>query len=1199
MFVHLHNHSEYSLIDGSSGIEEMVIRSKELGMNALSLTDHGNMFGAIEFYKSCIKHQIKPIVGCELYVAPKSLLEKNPNLPYYHLTVLSKNFVGYKNLIQMVTVGNLEGFYHRPRVDKALLEKHKEGLIILSGCPSSELSKLILNKNQKGIEEYLSWSRRVFKDNFYLELMWHDKVPNQELINENLVKLSEEFNIPLVATNDNHYILSQDAKAEDLLKNIKNNFRKDLLEDHTYYIKSPEEMSTLWKDHPEAISNTQKIADSCELKLDFNITRIPHFETPNSKTAEEYLTEICLKGFREKFPNKPDEFKERLEYELNVINTLNFADYFLVVWDIFKFVKKEKILTSLRGSASASLVLYCLDITNIDPIKSGLVFERFLNIERKEMPDIDIDFQDDKRKEVINYCIKKYGRDHIAQIISFSRLHARGATRGAGRVMGKSLQEVEKVAELIPTRDPYEPTKPMTLDRALELVPDLKAMYDEITNVSELVNAAKTVEKRVSNIQTHAAGVIISKEPLKGLVPLLQAPKDPELPPLTQYEMGPLADLGLLKIDFLGLTNLTILDKTIKMINQRHNLQLSLETIPLDNKNTFDLLSSGNTLGVFQLESDGMKRNIKELKPSSISDISAMIALYRPGPMEHISTFIEAKHGRIPIKYPHPSLENLLKETYGIIVYQDQVLLISQAIAGYSLGDADKFRKAMGKKIPEVMRAEKDKFINGTKNNEFPEKLGTKVFELIEPFAGYAFNKAHSMSYAMIAYWTAYFKANYPHEFMTILLDSVSGNKKKIGIIVRECEKTGIHVKGPSLNYSKTNFFPEFESDGTKIIRFGLGSIKNVGKTSVEPIIKNIDKDGPFKNLEDFIQRIDFPINKSTLESLIKTGAFDEFSIRESLLSNLERIITLINQQRSLNLAGQSHMFDLFGESVAKPIPLIDTNSEEIINEQERSFWERELLGITISQNDFQKKILEQTDNSIVYSDQISNAKHGNSVKLIGQVINVESRKTRRGDIFFIIEIGLLDSSIEVIVWPNNLDSSRFLWEKGKFISMNGTTRINNGIISVVFQSGEEFLVNKENTNNLNNNIDTNSRNGSISNSHIDSRENKLDNSAKFSNSKYNSNNNSDNNSDNNSNKFIISIEETGNPIEDRYRFEDLIKLLLEHKGYNPVLLKVLSGNEEVTLELPFANIEINPELEKKIVQITGENSYSIIEESS
>ena len=376
----------------------MVIRSKELGMNALALTDHGNMFGAIEFYKSCIKHQIKPIVGCELYVAPKSLLEKNPNLPYYHLTVLSKNFVGYKNLIQMVTVGNLEGFYHRPRVDKALLEKHKEGLIILSGCPSSELSKLILNKNQKGIEEYLSWSRRVFKDNFYLELMWHDKVPNQELINENLVKLSEEFNIPLVATNDNHYILSQDAKAEDLLKNIKNNFRKDLLEDHTYYIKSPEEMSTLWKDHPEAISNTQKIADSCELKLDFNITRIPHFETPNSKTAEEYLTEICLKGFREKFPNKPDEFKERLEYELNVINTLNFADYFLVVWDIFKFVKKEKILTSLRGSASASLVLYCLDITNIDPIKSGLVFERFLNIERKEMPDIDMDFQDDRRQ---------------------------------------------------------------------------------------------------------------------------------------------------------------------------------------------------------------------------------------------------------------------------------------------------------------------------------------------------------------------------------------------------------------------------------------------------------------------------------------------------------------------------------------------------------------------------------------------------------------------------------------------------------------------------------------------------------------------------------------------------------------------------------------------------------------------------------
>ena len=1196
MFVHLHNHSEYSLIDGSSGIEEMVIRSKELGMNALALTDHGNMFGAIEFYKSCIKHQIKPIIGCELYVAPKNRLEKDPNIPYYHLTVLSKNFLGYKNLIEMVTLGNLEGFYHRPRVDKDLLAKHKEGLIILSGCPSSELSKLIINKNQKGIEQYLYWATKIFEDNFYLELMWHDKVPNQDLINENLIKLSKEFKIPLVATNDNHYISSRDAESENLLKNIKNNFRKDLLEDHTYYIKSPEEMSNLWKNHPEAISNTQKIADSCDLKLDFNVTRIPSFQTPESKTAEEYLNELCFKGFEKKFPNQPNEIKERLEYELNVINTLDFPDYFLVVWDIFKFVKRKKILTSLRGSASASMVLYCLEITNIDPIKAGLVFERFLNIERKEMPDIDIDFQDDKRKEVIDYCIKKYGRDHIAQIISFSRLYARGATRGAGRVMGKPLSDVEKVAELIPARDPYEPTKPMSLERALELVPDLKTMYDEDINVSELINAAKTVEKRVSNIQTHAAGVIISKEPLKGLVPLLQAPKDPELPPLTQYEMGPLADLGLLKIDFLGLTNLTILDKTIKMINKRHNLQLNLETIPLDNNNTFELLSSGDTLGVFQLESDGMKRNIKELKPSSISDISAMIALYRPGPMEHISTFIEAKHGRIPIKYPHPSLENLLKETYGIIVYQDQVLLISQAIAGYSLGDADKFRKAMGKKIPEVMRAEKDKFINGTIKNDFPEKLGSKVFELIEPFAGYAFNKAHSMSYAMIAYWTAYFKANYPHEFMTILLDSVSGNKKKIGVIVRECEKIGIYVKGPNINHSKTAFYPESESDGTRIIRFGLGSIKNVGSISVDPIVKNLEKNGPYKNLEDFIQRIDFSINKSTLESLIKTGTFDEFSTRETLLSNLERIISLINQQKTLNLAGQSHMFDLFGESVAKPIPLININSEENINDQERSFWERELLGITISHNDFQKKIMAQTGNFIVYADQISNAKHGNSVNLIGQVINIESRKTRRGDTFFIIDLGLLDSDIEIIVWPNNLDSSRFLWEKGKFISINGTTRINNGIISVVFKSGEEFLVNTENYNGMNKNkIDSNLMNGNNSNNNSDFIENipipQSPNGGKIKPELPNSHNSS--------NKLMLSIEESGNPIEDRYKFEDLIKLLLEHKGSSPVILKVFSGNEEVTLELPFANININSELEEKVIQIVGDNNYSVINESS
>ena len=541
-------------------------------------------------------------------------------------------------------------------------------------------------------------------------------------------------------------------------------------------------------------------------------------------------------------------------------------------------------------------------------------------------------------------------------------------------------------------------------------------------------------------------------------------------------------------------------------------------------------------------------------------------------------------------------MENLLKETYGIIVYQDQVLLISQAIAGYSLGDADKFRKAMGKKIPEVMRAEKDKFINGTIKNDFPEKLGSKVFELIEPFAGYAFNKAHSMSYAMIAYWTAYFKANYPHEFMTILLDSVSGNKKKIGVIVRECEKIGIYVKGPNINHSKTAFYPESESDGTRIIRFGLGSIKNVGSISVDPIVKNLEKNGPYKNLEDFIQRIDFSINKSTLESLIKTGTFDEFSTRETLLSNLERIISLINQQKTLNLAGQSHMFDLFGESVAKPIPLININSEENINDQERSFWERELLGITISHNDFQKKIMEQTGNFIVYADQISNAKHGNSVNLIGQVINIESRKTRRGDTFFIIDLGLLDSDIEIIVWPNNLDSSRFLWEKGKFISINGTTRINNGIISVVFKSGEEFLVNTENYNGMNKNkIDSNLMNGNNSNNNSDFIENipipQSPNGGKIKPELPNSHNSS--------NKLMLSIEESGNPIEDRYKFEDLIKLLLEHKGSSPVILKVFSGNEEVTLELPFANININSELEEKVIQIVGDNNYSVINESS
>ena len=1198
-FVHLHNHSEFSFIDGSSLLDSMASICDNLGMPAIALTDHGNMYGAIDFYNACKTKNIKPIIGCEFYIAPKSRFDKDPSYSYDHLTVIAKNNLGYSNLIKLVSKGNLEGFYYRPRIDKEILKEHSEGLIVLSGCPSAELFKKIVSGDEKSIMDTIDWYKEVFGDDYYLEIMRHEHVDNQEKVNQWIINNYKQLNVKIVATNDNHYETKDDYEKEILLKNVRSgssNPRSDILEDNSYYIASPEEMREKFKDIPEACDNTLEIADKCNIEIDFSGTMIPEFKTPENKDSFSYLKELCEEGLIRKFPEPSEEITDRLNYELSVIKETDFADYFLVVWDIFKFVNSKKILTTLRGSATASLVLYCLDITKIDPVKNTLVFERFLNIERKEMPDIDIDFQDDRRKEVLEYCTEKYGYDHIAQIIAFSKIKAKGSLRDAGRVMNLPLAFVDKVAKLVPNRDPLNPTSDMTLEKALNLSPELRREYDSNEDVRNLFEGAMKIEGSVRNIQTHAAGVIISKDPLDNSVPIQRPPvSDDDAPPLTQYEMFALADLGLLKMDFLGLSNLTIIDQTIKMILKKTGEAIDLDTIPKDDSKTFELLSQGKTSGVFQLESSGMKRYIKELKPTSVNDVSAMIALYRPGPMEHISTFIDSKHGKIPIKYPHPSLEDILKETYGIIVYQDQVLLIAQSIAGYSLGDADRFRKAMGKKIPEVMLEEKGKFLQGTIDNGFDKELGEKVFELIEPFAGYAFNKAHSVSYAMIGYWTAYFKANYPEIFMSILMKNSADDKEKISSLITECSSMDIFITRPNINKSEVDFDPYLDESGKKYISYGLGTIKNISSNSMKILVDERIKNGEYKSLEDFISRISKnPITKGSLEPLIKVGAFDDIESREKLLPSLDKIVQEISKRNQLESSGQSNMFDLLGDEVKVPINLDLIESE--VNYKERMFWERDLMGTALSDNPINKKIESYSNTHAVFLGQINSKKSYESTKAIGQVLSITKRTTRKKEQFIICEFGLLDNSIELVIWPDKLETSQHLWETGSYLELDVKTNLRNGSINMIFENGkklefenhdlEEFVSSEQPLPSINPTDEkddiadipvfeeANNNNSFIKDEPIEiSEDQKM----------YDK-------------QFKIEFIGSENKIEDKYKFEDVIKLLLENKNdkeSSNVSIEIFYDENSIELELPLS-INYSEDLKSRLDLIIGNHNIII-----
>ncbi|MGA7676864.1 MAG: DNA polymerase III subunit alpha [Dehalococcoidia bacterium] len=1150
MITHLHVHSEYSLLDGLCRIPQLIAKAKELGMTSLAITDHGSMHGVIDFYTAAKEAGVKPIIGCETYVAETNRQSRNASdKNSYHLVLLAKNQQGYHNLIHLITKAHLEGFYYKPRVDKELLAQYHEGLIALSACAHGELPRLILEGRLEEATTQAIWYKETFND-FYLEIQRHP-IPELEQINKGLLSLSSKLNIPIVATNDVHYVNKEDSASQELLLCIQTNTsiydeKRLKMAGDFFYLKSPEEMADMFADLPQALDNTQRIADMCQLELEFGRLHLPRLDLPKGKTSDDYLAELCWQGLKQRYPSPTPEIEQRLAYELEVIKQTQFADYFLVVWDLISFAKKQSILFGVRGSAAASLALYCLGITNIDPLPNKLVFERFLNIERREPPDIDLDFQDDRRDEMIAYVTQKYGPDHVAQIITFGTLGARAALRDVGRALGMPYSQVDRVARLV------TPRPNITLDQALAENKEMYDIYHEDSAVQNLVDTAKKLEGIARHASTHAAGVVISREPLTQYMPLQRATKDHEqAATMTQFSMESVARLGLLKLDFLGLANLTLLAKARGIIAENRDVSIDLQHIPLNDAVTFELLASGETGGIFQLESAGMRRYIKELKPTTFNDIAAMVALYRPGPMEHIPTFIKAKHGIESIRYPHPDVKKILEETYGVIVYQDQVLHIVQALAGYSLGQADIFRKAMGKKIPEVMKKERQNFINGARKNGVSAEIAAEIFALIEPFAGYAFNKAHSVSYALIAYETAYLKANYTVEYMTAFLNTYAAHSDRLTPAVAECRRLGISVLPPDVNKSQASFAIEKE-DGKAAIRFSLTAIKNVGYAAIEPIILAREKGGPFKSIEDFCRRVDLrSINKKVIESLIKAGVFDCLTPRGTLLQAIDRIISLAQWEQRLRESGQSSMFDLWGDTVPAPLPSLNLDHLDIPL-KDKLDWERELLGVYFSEHPLTSIAPKLVNATTTLCGGIDAEMVGEKVIIAGMVTSMRQLYTRDKRPFVIATIEDLDGNVEVTAWSEVYNQTKEVWQEGKILLVEGAVKLRDDRVSVNCYRVRQYQPDSE-----------------------EGQEPKP--AAQPSLPR----------------KITINITQTDKTEEDVTHLSKLMDILARYPGQDTVLLTIVTTEETVNMKLP-NTISYCPELAQEIDSILGDNNLRL-----
>lgn len=1060
VFSHLHVHTEYSLLDGSSRIKDLIARVKELGMDSIAITDHGVMFGIIDFYKEAIKQGVKPIIGCEVYIAPRSLEQKDPRLDQnqFHLVLLAKNQEGYDNLKKIVSKGFIDGFYYKPRVDREFLRKYSKGIICLSACIGGEIPQAILNNNEKLARDLIKQYQNIFgKENFYIEIQDH-RLEEEIELNHRLISLSKEMGAPLVATNDVHYIQKEDAAAHDVLLCIQTGTTVDeedrmKFPNDEFYLKSPEEMEKLFGYIPEALENTSKIAQECNVDFDFDRMHLPRFDVPEGEESPAYLRKLCIEGIQKKYTPVTQEIKERLEYELSIIHQMGYDDYFLIVWDFIRFAKSKNIMVGPgRGSAAGSLVSYALGITTIDPLKYSLIFERFLNPDRISMPDIDIDFCYERRGEVIEYVIEKYGADRVAQIITFGTMAARQAIRDAGRALNMPYGQVDTVAKQIPME------LGMTIEKALKVNQELLELCRKDQEVDFLIKMAKSIEGLPRHASTHAAGVVISNKPLVEHVPLYKHSDSIT----TQFPMTLLEELGLLKMDFLGLRTLTVIRDALDNIKFSKGTQIDIEDVTFDDPEVFGMISQGDTLGVFQLESAGMQQFMKELKPDSFEDIIAGISLYRPGPMDQIPTYIANKKNPDQIHYLHDILEPILDVTYGCMVYQEQVMQIVRDVAGYSMGRSDLVRRAMSKKKMDVMEKERKVFIYGEEDGEgnilvegairrgVSVEIAEQIYDQMIDFAKYAFNKSHAAAYAVVAYQTAWLKHYYPAEFMAALLTSIMGNSSKVAQYIQNCKKMNIPILPPDVNESFVNFTVV---EGK--IRFGLAAVKNVGTNAIQSIIEARETKGKFTSFMDFCEKLDFKdLNKRALESLIKCGAFDSLGIyRSQLMSVYEKILDGITQDKRKNIRGQVSLFDSMKHQDKDKVKLdILPDIPEYENKLKLSM-EKEMVGFYITghplseyQEVLSKKVSITSDKLKEIGENNTNQSEklvdGRQVIVGGLITQKKKKITKNNNMMAFLTLEDLYGSMEVIVFPAVYKRFSHLIDVEKIVFMRGKLNI-------------------------------------------------------------------------------------------------------------------------------------------------------------
>ncbi|NMB60632.1 MAG: DNA polymerase III subunit alpha [Chloroflexi bacterium] len=1027
-FVHLHVHSEYSLLDGFANIKKLVERTKELEMPAIALTDHGTMHGIIEFYNAASKAGVKPILGMEAYMAARKMTDRESTLDRSstHLLLLAENMTGYRNLLKLASAAQLEGFYYYPRIDRDLLAQHSEGLIATTGCLASDISHTILEQGEEAARKKLDWYYDVFgRDNFFMELQEHN-IPELETLNKALLQLGPRYQARYVATNDSHYIRKEDARLQDVLLAIQTNTtlndpKRMRMSDPTYYLRSPQEMQEIFHTVPEALSNTLTIAERCNVDLTVTGWHLPVFPVPEGYTAESYLRHLCEEGLIRRYGTRANDPKvrERLDYELSVIHTMGFDAYFLIVWDLCRHAREVGIWYNARGSAAGSMTAYTLDITLVEPINHGLIFERFLNPHRISMPDIDLDFQDDLRPRMLEYCAQKYGEDRVAQIITFGTMGARGALRDVGRVMDVPLSEVDRVAKMIPNVG----AGALTIAEALETVPEFKEAYESSPNLKSLIETARDMEGVVRNAGTHAAGVIIADQPIVNLVPLhrpTSGSDDSPVKVVTQFDMGVLDAQRLLKVDFLGLATLTIMARATDLIYNRHNIRLNLQNIPTDDPETFEFISKGHTAGIFQLEGSGMTRYITQMQPKNLDNVIAMVALYRPGPMDFIPTYIKRMHGEEEVSYRHPLLEQNFSDTYGIPIYQEQLMMAAMNLAGYTASEADELRKAISKKNAEALQKHRLKFIEGAKNKGIPQETSAAIFEDWENFARYGFNKSHAADYGVIAVQTGYLKTHYTIEYMTALLSASKNETEKVAFYIADCRSLGISVLQPDINTSGWDFTIEDCEDNCANIRFGLGAIKNVGQSPVETIMAARNEGGRFKDLNDLARRVDLrAVGRRPLESMIKVGALDSFGTRAALLEALDSIISASGSHFKAAQSGQMTFFGTVQgveEHIALPVvPEVDR--------REKLNWEKELIGLYVTDHPLSPYMDYMTEAVTHFSGQLKESNPKEKVTVAGMVSKFRSHTTKDGNSMGFATIEDPQGFIELVIFPRS-------WEK-------------------------------------------------------------------------------------------------------------------------------------------------------------------------